>query len=164
MPSPALFLLAILTGTQAATLNYTGNALTGRHWDCCKPSCAWAGKASFSKPVESCAIDGSTRIAATAGTGCNGGDAFLCSDQSPWAINDTLSYGFAGAFILPGITGGGIEGAWCCSCYELAFEGGGLQGKKMIVQASNTAYDINTQSRFALAVRQLVSFISKDGM
>lgn len=136
----------------AANLNYSGEALTGRHWDCCKPSCGWKGKADFISPVQSCATDGHTRISDTAGTGCNGGDAFLCSDQQPWAVNDTFSYGFAGAFILPSITGGGIEDAWCCSCYELEFTSDPLRGKKMVIQASNTAYDVNDRSRFALAV------------
>ncbi|KAF2130854.1 glycoside hydrolase family 45 protein [Dothidotthia symphoricarpi CBS 119687] len=147
-----LFLPLFALIAQCANLNYSGSALTGRHWDCCKPSCAWKGKADFTTPVLSCAADGHTPISDTAGTGCNGGDAFLCTAQQPWAVNDTVSYGFAGAFILPSVTGGGTEDVWCCSCYELMFTSAPLLGKRMIVQASNTAYDVKDQSRFALAI------------
>jgi hypothetical protein len=149
----SLLALHLLAATAlAANLNYSGEALTTRFWDCCKPSCAWTNKASFSQPVKSCSADDKP-IDFSAGTGCNGGSAFLCSDQQPWAINDTLSYGFAGAFITPDLTGGGIEGAWCCACYQLDFTSDPLRGKSMIVQASNTAYDLQTQNRFTLAVR-----------
>ncbi|OAL49971.1 endoglucanase [Pyrenochaeta sp. DS3sAY3a] len=136
---------------QCAHLNYTGEAVTTRFWDCCKPSCAWNGKAEVSSPVQSCNIeDKPTDMAA--GTGCNGGTAYQCSNQQPWAINDTMSYGYAGVFITPDLTHGGIEGAWCCACYQLDFTEEPLKGKSMIVQASNTAYDITTTNRFSLAV------------
>jgi hypothetical protein len=136
---------------QSAHLNYTGEAVTTRFWDCCKPSCGWNGKAQFSRPVESCTADDKpTDIAA--GTGCNGGGAFQCSNQQPWAINDTVSYGFAGVYITPDLTHGGIEDAWCCACYQLNFTSEPLIGKSMIVQASNTAYDVTNANRFSLAV------------
>jgi hypothetical protein len=155
----SLLALHLLAATAlAANLNYSGEALTTRFWDCCKPSCAWTNKASFSQPVKSCSADDKP-IDFSAGTGCNGGSAYLCSDQQPWAINDTLSYGFAGAFITPDLTGGGIEGAWCCACYQLDFTSDPLRGKSMIVQASNTAYDLQTQNRFTLAVRFLFLFV-----
>ncbi|KAF2830038.1 endoglucanase 1 precursor [Ophiobolus disseminans] len=135
-----------------AHLNYSGEAVTTRFWDCCKPSCAWNGKADVSKPVYSCSIDDKpTDI--LAGTACGtGGTAYQCSNQQPWAINDTLSYGFAGAFIMPDLTHGGIEGAWCCACYQLDFTSDPLRGKSLIVQASNTAYDITTTNRFSIAM------------
>jgi hypothetical protein len=143
-------LFAVLT--QGALLNYTGEAITTRFWDCCKPSCAWNGKADVNKPVLSCTADNKVTDVA-AGTACGtGGTAYQCSDQQPWAINDTLSYGFAGAFILPSLTNGGIEGAWCCACYQLDFTSEPLRGKTLIVQASNTAYDVTTTNRFSLAV------------
>ncbi|KAL6705517.1 hypothetical protein ACN47E_006634 [Coniothyrium glycines] len=145
----SLPLFAVLA--QCASLNYSGEAVTTRFWDCCKPSCGWNGKAQVSSPVESCTADDKpTDIAA--GTGCNGGTAYQCSDQQPWAINDTLSYGYAGAFILPALTNGGIEDAWCCACYQLDFTSDPLIGKSMIIQASNTAYDITTTNRFSLAI------------
>lgn len=140
------------TLSHSSNLNYSGEALTTRYWDCCKPSCGWKGKADFSNPVESCTADNKPTDD-TAGTGCNGGTAFQCADQQPWAINDTLSYGFAGVYILPALTHGGIEDAWCCACYQLDFTSDPLIGKSMIVQASNTAYDITTTNRFTLAVR-----------
>ncbi|KAI4948988.1 hypothetical protein J4E91_005450 [Alternaria rosae] len=136
---------------RGAHLNYTGEAVTSRFWDCCKPSCGWNGKADFSSPVESCTADDKPTDVA-AGTGCNGGSAFQCSSQQPWAINDTVSYGYAGAFILPELTHGGIEGAWCCACYQLDFTSEPLIGKSMIVQASNTAYDVTDANRFSLAI------------
>ena len=137
---------------QCAHLNYSGEALTTRFWDCCKPSCAWNGKADVSKPVLSCTADDKPTDM-TAGTGCGtGGTAFQCSNQQPWAINDTVSYGFAGAFITSDLTHGGIEGAWCCACYQLDFTSDPLRGKSLIVQASNTAYDVTSTNRFSLAV------------
>lgn len=136
---------------QCALLNYTGEAITTRFWDCCKPSCSWNGKADFSQPVLSCTADDKPADVA-AGTGCNGGTAFQCSNQQPWKINDTLSYGYAGVYITPDITHGSVESAWCCACYQLDFTSEPLVGKSMIVQASNTAYDVTTANRFSLAV------------
>jgi len=139
---------------QCANVNYSGEAITTRYWDCCKPSCAWPEKADVTSPVLSCTADGKpTDI--TAGTACGtGGTAFGCSDQQPWAVNDTFSFGFAGAWIMPDLTRG-IEGAWCCACYQLDFTSDPLRGKTMIIQASNSAYDITTSNRFSLAVRDL---------
>ncbi|KAF1831103.1 barwin-like endoglucanase [Decorospora gaudefroyi] len=142
-------LVAVLA--QGADFSYSGEAVTTRFWDCCKPSCGWIGKADFSSPVLSCTADDAPADFA-AGTGCNGGGAYQCSDQQPWAINDTLSYGFAGVYITSDLTHGAIEDAWCCACYQLDFTSEPLIGKSMIVQASNTAYDVNTASRFSLAV------------
>ncbi|KAF1851884.1 glycoside hydrolase family 45 protein [Cucurbitaria berberidis CBS 394.84] len=147
----ALSLEFFVALAQCANLNYSGEAVTTRFWDCCKPSCAWDGKADVSKPVVSCSSDDKPTDAA-AGTGCNGGLAFQCSNQQPWAVNDTLSYGFAGVFITPDLTRGGIEGAWCCACYQLDFTSEPLIGKSIIVQASNTAYDLRSTNRFSLAI------------
>ncbi|KAI8934872.1 hypothetical protein NX059_008548 [Plenodomus lindquistii] len=136
---------------QCADLNYSSEAITTRFWDCCKPSCGWNGKADFNQPVLSCTADDKPTDVA-AGTGCNGGTAFQCSDQQPWIINDTMSYGYAGTFITADLTHGDVESAWCCACYQLDFTSEPLIGKSMIVQASNTAYDVNTANRFSLAV------------
>jgi len=144
-----LELFAVLTS--CAKLDYSGEALTTRYWDCCKPSCGWRGKASFNDPVGSCTADDEP-ISLDAGTGCNGGTAFACSQQQPWAVNDTFSYGFAGVFLTKDMVGGATEDAWCCACYQLDFTGEPLRGKSMIVQASNTAYDVTTANRFSLAV------------
>ncbi|KAF2629551.1 glycoside hydrolase family 45 protein [Macroventuria anomochaeta] len=144
-----LELFVVLAG--CISLDYSGEALTTRYWDCCKPSCGWKGKASVNNPVGSCTAD-EKPISLDAGTGCKGGTAFACSKQQPWAINDTLSYGFAGVYLTQEIVGGATEDAWCCACYQLDFTSEPLRGKSMIVQASNTAYDINTANRFTLAI------------
>lgn len=130
--------------------NVSGEAGTARFWDCCKPSCAWKFKADVNQPVEACAIDGLTRENVEAGTGCNGGKAFQCTDQQPWAVNDTFSYGFAGAYLME--ASNELEDAWCCACYQLEFTSDPLLGKTMIVQASNTAYDIHDANWFPLAI------------
>ena len=66
----------------------------------------------------------------------------MCSDQSPWAINDDLAYGFAAV---------SASSPNCCSCYQLTFTSTVLSGKKMIVQATNTGDDVGS-TQFDLAV------------
>jgi hypothetical protein len=61
----------------------------------------------------------------------------MCSDQSPWAVSDSLAYGFA-AVSIPNES----ESDWCCACYELTFTSTSIAGKKMIVQATNTGGDL----------------------
>ncbi|UPX13266.1 uncharacterized protein EKO05_0003783 [Ascochyta rabiei] len=61
----------------------------------------------------------------------------MCTNQSPWAINDSFAYGFA-AVKLAGVS----ESSWCCACYELTFTSGTVKGKKMIAQATNTGSDL----------------------
>jgi hypothetical protein len=112
----------------SARLNYSGEALTTRYWDCCKPSCGWKGKGPVTNPVGSCS-----------------------ADDKPISI-DAGTYGFAGAYITSELVGKPTEDAWCCACYQLDFTSEPLRGKSMIVQASNTAYDINTVNRFTIAV------------
>ncbi|KAF2017334.1 glycoside hydrolase family 45 protein [Aaosphaeria arxii CBS 175.79] len=129
-------------------LNITGEAVTTRFWDCCKPSCGWDGKADFLAPVQTCNKDDKP-TSKKAGTGCNGGDGYLCSDQHPWAVNDTFSYGFAGVFLKNHPE---TEAFWCCSCYRLTFNDDNLRNKSMIVQASNTAFDVTSDNRFSLAM------------
>lgn len=124
-----------------------GIAVTDRYWDCCKPSCAWKAKANFDSPIFSCDSNNNHLSDFDAGTGCNGGTAFLCADQSPWAVNDTFSYGFVGASLA-----GYVEDAWCGACYQLDFTSGDVKGKRMVVQAHNTGYDVHDANRFALAV------------
>ncbi|KAK4229127.1 putative endoglucanase type K [Podospora fimiseda] len=117
----------------------SGQGKTTRYWDCCKPSCAWPKKSSAPSPVKTCNKSdqplndqGNTRSACD-----SGGTAFMCSNQSPWALNETLSYGWAAVNIQ-----GGNEASWCCACYELTFTSGPVAGKKMIVQATNTGGDL----------------------
>lgn len=112
--------------------------VTTRYWDCCKPSCGWWGKADFTKPVLSCDKYGNP-LAYSAKSGCeNGGQAFTCPDQQPFNVSNTLSYGFAAVRIQ-----NKAERDWCCKCYRLKFNHPFLKGKEMIVQATNTGYDLN---------------------
>lgn len=87
--------------------------VTTRYWDCCKPSCAWSGKAQVSKPVNTCNIRDQYFPNDNVPSACDGGLAFTCSNQGPWAVNDGLAYGFAAAKLA-----GKSERDWCCSCYK----------------------------------------------
>lgn len=147
-----LYIISLLACfTLAAGLNVSGEAITRRYWDCCKPSCGWTHKAALLSSVKTCAKNESV-VDRSEGTGCNGGNAFPCSNQQPWAVNDTFAYGFVGAFLMPELSGGQLERSWCCACYQLDFKNPPLQGKTMIVQASNTAYDITTANQFTFGV------------
>ncbi|QRV85207.1 glycoside hydrolase family 45 protein [Ceratobasidium sp. AG-Ba] len=53
--------------------------------------------------------------------------------SSPFAVSDSLSYGFAAANIQ-----GGSEASWCCQCYNLTFTSGPVAGKSLILQVTNT--------------------------
>ena len=66
----------------------------------------------------------------------------MCGDQTPWAINNDLAYGFTA------VTG---DSPSCCSCYHLTFTSTAIAGKKMIVQATNTGGDVGA-AQFDLAV------------
>lgn len=123
--------------------------LTYLDWDCCKPSCAWTGKADLvGNPVTTCSIDDVPLTDYAAVNGCSdGGTAYMCSTQQPWAITDDLAYGFAAVNIADG-----SESTWCCACYELTFTSGTAEGKKMVVQATNTGSDLGS-NQFDIAVR-----------
>ncbi|KAK3933514.1 glycoside hydrolase [Diplogelasinospora grovesii] len=142
----------ILRATAVATLPLAAQAASGsgsstRYWDCCKPSCAWSGKASVSAPVLACDKNDNPLTNVNAVSGCqSGGTAYTCSDQSPWAINDNLSYGFAATAIS-----GGSESTWCCACYALTFTSGPVAGKQMVVQSTSTGGDLGS-NQFDLAI------------
>ncbi|KAK5625132.1 hypothetical protein RRF57_000848 [Xylaria bambusicola] len=170
-----MFTKAVL-GLVAAAVTLTapahaasGNGVTTRYWDCCKPSCAWSGKAAVSSPAQTCDANDNPLSNVNAKSGCDGGVAYTCSDYSPWAVNDNLAYGFAATAIS-----GGTESSWCCACYQyvsltpihpllsttkqststtpshantnnptrLEFTSGPVAGKKMIVQSTNTGGDL----------------------
>ncbi|KAG2172548.1 hypothetical protein INT44_002563 [Umbelopsis vinacea] len=117
---------------------HSGSGSTTRYWDCCKPSCAWTGKGSVTAPVNSCAADGVSVLSNAAKSGCDGGSAYMCNNQQPWAVNDNLSYGFAATNIA-----GLSETDWCCTCYALTFTSGPVAGKTHVVQITNTGGDLN---------------------
>jgi hypothetical protein len=108
----SLALLALATGF-ASVANAAETGKTTRYWDCCKGSCSWPGKAAVSAPITTCDKNDNPLTDANTPSACDGGSAYMCSDQSPWAVSDTLAYGFAAANIA-----GGSEDSWCCSCYK----------------------------------------------
>ena len=106
-----LAFLALLSGT-ATVEAATGR--TTRYWDCCKGSCGWSGKASVNQPIQSCDKNDNPLSNMGAKNGCeNGGQAYMCSNQSPWAVDDQLAYGFAAVKLA-----GSNESRWCCACYK----------------------------------------------
>ncbi|KAH6655617.1 glycoside hydrolase family 45 protein [Truncatella angustata] len=117
----------------------SGTGVSTRYWDCCKPSCAWSGKASVNQPVLTCDKNDNVLSDPDIKSGCDGGTAFTCSDNSPWAISDQLAYGFAATAIS-----GGTEASWCCACYKLTFTSGAVAGKTMVVQSTNTGGDLGS--------------------
>jgi len=108
---------------------------TTRYWDCCKPHCGWT--ANSNPPVGTCDISDNPQNNADLQNGCEGGPAFMCHNYAPWAVSDSLSYGFAA-----------FNGASCGTCFQIQFDGsshngGGdpgsasLNGKQMVVQVIN---------------------------
>ncbi|TEY65574.1 hypothetical protein BOTCAL_0138g00160 [Botryotinia calthae] len=151
MQVPMKSLVALLPFFLQVSAQASGSGTTTRYWDCCKPSCAWSGKATLesgSGPVGTCDVNDSplSDPTAIAVSGCDGGNSYMCSDQSPWAVSDDLAYGYAAVNIA-----GGSEASWCCACYELTFTSTALAGKKMIVQATNTGGDLGS-NQFDLAI------------
>ncbi len=147
------FTLATLTALApliiTASAQASGSGSTTRYWDCCKPSCAWPGKGSLAKgPLGTCdRSDNPLNDGGSTRSGCDaGGSAYMCSSHSPWAVDDNLSYGWAAVRI-----NGQTESDWCCACYELTFTSGPVNGKKMVVQATNTGGDLG-QNHFDIAV------------
>ncbi|KAI9719454.1 MAG: hypothetical protein M1812_003525 [Candelaria pacifica] len=144
----SLALLALLTTSATLTnAGASGSGTTTRYWDCCKGSCAWSGKAPVTAPVKTCDKDNNPLSDANAKSGCEaGGNAYMCADQSPWAVSDTLAYGFAAVNVA-----GQTERDWCCSCYKLTFTSDSMKGKQMIVQATNTGGDLGG-NQFDIAI------------
>ncbi|PQE16309.1 glycoside hydrolase family 45 protein [Rutstroemia sp. NJR-2017a WRK4] len=149
MQLPTTVLFALLPFFLQVNAQASGSGKTTRYWDCCKPSCAWSGKASLaagSGPVGTCDVKDSPLTDSNAVNGCDGGSSYMCSDQSPYAVTDDLAYGYAAVNIA-----GGSESSWCCACYELTFTSTAIAGKKMIVQATNTGGDLGA-NQFDLAI------------
>ncbi|KAL8760231.1 MAG: hypothetical protein Q9184_003402 [Pyrenodesmia sp. 2 TL-2023] len=139
----ALAALLASSVSQVAAVGISGSGTTTRYWDCCKPSCAWS-RPGLTSPVKTCSInDQPLADGVTAQSGCNGGTSFMCSSQSPWAINDNLAYGFAAV--------SANNNPACCTCYKLTFTDTEIKGKTMIVQATNTGYDVSG-AQFDLAM------------
>jgi len=115
-----------------------------RYWDCCKPHCGWSGNVpSLVAPLQSCAANNSRLSDLTVASSCDGGNAHMCWGLAPFAVSDTLAYGYAAT----------SSGDVCGRCYQLQFTGSShnspgdpgsaaLAGKTMIVQATNIGYDV----------------------
>jgi hypothetical protein len=148
MHLPPSTLLSLLPLLRLASSQASGNGVTTRYWDCCKPSCGWPKKGNSANPVQTCDKgDKALNDGGNTKSGCDsGGNAFMCSSQSPWAVNATTAYGWAAVNIA-----GGTESSWCCACYELTFTSGPVSGKKLVVQATNTGGDLGS-NHFDLAV------------
>ncbi len=111
------------------------NGWTTRYWDCCKASCGWAANAN-GKPCTSCGKDGVSTADKNMQSACNGGQSFMCYWGAPWAVSDTLAFGYAAHNGVP-----------CGTCFQLDFTGKGhygnnpgsqsLANKTMIVQVIN---------------------------
>lgn len=118
--------------------------MTTRYWDCCKPSCAWPGKAKVKTTMKVCdaqgmvLLDNNVPNACVAGGG-PGGPAYVCNDQQPFFDEDTsTSYLFAAASLL-----GQGEADFCCACYQMDFNTATHAGK-VIVQVTNTGADLGS--------------------
>ena len=111
--------IVALLGTSATVSNAaSGTGTTTRYWDCCKPSCAWNDLSTLGiqSSVKSCNAQDQPLTTNTDQSGCNGGSAYMCSDQLPWAINDTVAFGLAAV---------NAASPSCCQCYKLKFTSGG---------------------------------------
>ncbi|GAB7329874.1 hypothetical protein MBLNU13_g01586t1 [Cladosporium sp. NU13] len=143
----SLAFLALASGlaSVSSAQSTSGSGTTTRYWDCCKGSCSWPDKADVSSPVAICDKNDSPLTDFNTASSCDGGDAHMCSDQSPWVVSDDLAYGFAA------VSAGGSESDTCCSCYQLTFTSTSIAGKKMIVQATNVGADVG-EGQFDLAI------------
>nr|ADU33346.1 endo-beta-1,4-glucanase [Leptinotarsa decemlineata] len=127
-----------------------GDGVTTRYWDCCAPSCAWDEIVHTKNgiPIQTCQKDGITpsRKEDNAQSGCvEGGQAYTCTNQSPYLVNETLAFGFSASSF-----NGGIDTAQCCMCVLLSFKDQ-LAGKQMLVQLTNTGSDLG-QNHFDIAI------------
>ncbi|CAH1115090.1 unnamed protein product [Psylliodes chrysocephalus] len=150
----AVILFAVVAAALAKDLQFkpiagglSGTGTTTRYWDCCKPSCSWKEniKTPDMIPVSSCTLDGSTVVNASIQSGCNGGTAYMCTNQQPWQVDENVGYGFAAASFT-----GGVDTNLCCACFKLDFTDQ-LVGKSLILQVTNTGGDLG-QNQFDIAL------------
>jgi hypothetical protein len=108
------------------------NGWGSRYWDCCKASCGWRTNAG-GNPALSCGVSNMS-VGENEQSACSGGGAYMCWNEAPWPLDDTLAYGFAAHNGVP-----------CGRCYQIQFNGGGhdgqnnssINGKTLIVQVTN---------------------------
>lgn len=122
------------------------NGYATRYWDCCKPHCGWTANVPTGvNPVGTCNFNNqSNGDDYMMSSSCDGGDGYTCYNMAPYAVSDTLAYGYAAV---------SAAGDICGKCYQLEFTGTSynagndpgskaLAGKTMIVQATNIGYDV----------------------
>ncbi|GME71814.1 unnamed protein product [Ambrosiozyma monospora] len=132
---------------QTVSGGFSGTGKTTRYWDCCLPSYSWSGKSSaVSSPVRACDANGDVLTGNSFQSGCNGGEAYMCNDQTPWAVNDNLAYGFGAASVS-----GATDETLACACFKLSFTSTAIQGKEMVIQITNTGGDLGS-NQFDLAM------------
>lgn len=128
-------------GGQPPRLDSGTNGWASRFWDCCKPACGWKGNVGGRTPVTSCSAQNQSLGGNyDAKNACeSGGSAHMCWSFSPWAVSDTLAYGYAAV---------NMGNDYCGKCFQLQFDGrshngtvdkgsAALTNKTMIVQAIN---------------------------
>ena len=136
--------------SQISAVYVEGSAITTRYFDCCLPSCSYPSKADYSSLLKSIKADGSPGNA-NGPSGCisTSKDAsFTDSKQAPLAIDDNHSIGF----VATGPLNGKTEKDLCCTCVELTFTSGPVNGKTMTVQITNTGQDIQNSDHFDIAI------------
>jgi hypothetical protein len=97
-------------------------------------------------PAKSCAKDGTTSVASNLQNVCSGGQSFACNSNQPWAVNTSVSYGFASASLL-----GKSESDTSCACYALQFTSGAVIGKTFVAQVIN-ADSVAGSNSFSLMI------------
>jgi hypothetical protein len=126
-------------GGQPPRIDGGSQGWASRYWDCCKPACGWQGNVQAGGAMKSCDQQNQPLSSNDDRNACeSGGSAYMCWSGVPWAVSDTLAYGFAAA------SGDNYR---CGRCYQLQFNGTGhhgnnagavsLNGKTMIVQVIN---------------------------
>jgi len=146
------FFIAVLFTVFLTSMAYAQQkGWMSRYWDGCKPSCSWTPNAGAGNLCKECNA-GNNEITPpnenSNASSCAGGNSYTCWDMIPFRdpIDENLAYGFAAT---PGGSGD------CGKCYEITFDGGqnseptdpfatnkALNGKKLIVMASNIGYDV----------------------
>ncbi|GMF05542.1 unnamed protein product [Ambrosiozyma monospora] len=132
---------------QTVSGGFSGSGKTTRYWDCCAPSYCWTGKSQSTKgTIQVCDKSGNVITGTDFQSGCNGGTAYMCPDQVPTVVSDTLAYGFAAASIS-----GATDETLACACIKLTFTSTSIKGKSLVVQISNTGGDLGS-NQFDLAL------------
>ena len=121
----------------------SGKGWATRYWDCCMPHCA---QPAHGGTARTCSANGGKTVIdnnSTKNICQEGGQGATCTSQIPIIVSEKLAYAFAAT---PG------NDNTCGKCFALTFTGEGkyetkdnhkkLQGKTLVVMASNIGYDV----------------------